>query len=249
MRWGFDVMIHAAIRLAACALALLAAPLCAQSSDETYERALDAERERDYAAARRLHRQACDAQNARACRELIVMHLKGRGGPQSDGAARSMATRACRLGSVDGCGILMQMAYDAKGGPADFALVRRLGKAVCKSGDDGDPISARACFHFGRALLTGKGGPTDLAGAEGALTLACRGSAPQGCTQLAALHLGRHGGPRNDARAARFFAHACIRGEKDVCDIYDSDPVSMRKRAGEACEAADKGACFVLERP
>ncbi|QIQ87859.1 tetratricopeptide repeat protein [Erythrobacter sp.] len=242
-------MSRAAMRLAALALAILAAPLCAQTSGETYERALDAERNGDYAAARRLHQQACDAEDARACRELVVMHLKGRGGPQSDSAARSTATRACRLGSVDGCGILMQLAHNAKGGPADFALVRRLGKTVCKSGEDSNPISARACFHFGRALLTGKGGPTDLAGAEGALTLACRGSAPQGCTQLAALHLGRHGGPRNDARAARFFLHACIRGEKDVCDIYDSDPVSMRKRASEACEAGDKGACLVLERP
>lgn len=225
----------------------LGAPAQAQQSD--FEQAVEAERAGDLVTARRLHQQACDAENARACRELVVMHLKGRGGPQSDSAARSTATRACRLGSVDGCAILMQLAYNAKGGPADFALVRRLGKAVCKSGDDGNPISARACFHFGRALLNGKGGPTDLAGAEGALTLACRGSVPQGCTQLAALHLGRHGGPRNDTRAARFFAHACIRGEKDVCDIYDSDPVSMRKRASEACEAGDKGACLVLERP
>ncbi|MEQ8410025.1 MAG: tetratricopeptide repeat protein [Erythrobacter sp.] len=229
--------------------AVFAFPLSAQAPQEAYERAIVAEEQGDFDGARRLHSQACDADHAPACREMIVMHLKGRGGPKSDSAARSMAEKACRLGSIDGCSILMQFAYTAKGGPADFGLVRRLGKAVCKSDDDGDAISSRACFHFGRALLTGKGGPTDLAGAESALTLACRGTVPQGCTQLAALHLGRHGGPRNDERAARFLAHACIRGEKDVCDIYDSDPISMRKRATEACEAGDKGACLTLERP
>jgi len=240
-------MTHAVIRLAACALALLAAPLCAQSPDETYKRALDAESEGDYAATRRLHQQACNAENARACRELVVMHLKGRGGPQSDSAARSMAEKVCRLGSIDGCAILMQFAYIAKGGPKDLPLVKRMGELICKPKEGGDPLSSRACYFLGLALIAQE--PVDRPAAENAFSLACRGSMPRACFELSAFYFGMHGGPRDREKALRFTIHSCIRGLEDVCEklAIETDPIDLRKKSTEACEEGDEKSCLDLD--
>ncbi len=231
------------ILLMGIALASVGLPAAAQES--VYDQAVAADTAEDYATARRLHKQSCDADFALSCREYVAFLYNGRGGPEDLVEARKIALKACRLGSTDACGMVAQFSYSGTGGPKDYATIRLLGEAMCGE----ESKAARLCLFYGVAMKEGLGGDPDRAKAEQALLIPCRGSRPLACLELARIYLGDMGEPIDRDRGIELIAHSCYRQLEQACAALGVDAATFRQQLDETCREGDQMSCRAIAKP
>jgi eukaryotic-like serine/threonine-protein kinase len=96
----------------------------------TYDRGKDADNHKQYARARTLFAQACDAGELRACNSLGFLYAQGLGGAQDTEKARAVYLKACDLGNALSCAGLGSLYEDA----GNNAEARKYFKKACDGG-------------------------------------------------------------------------------------------------------------------
>lgn len=173
-------------------------------------RSLERDAPRDHGAARRAYEAAAEAGLADAQLELAEMLRDGRGGRRDLREALRWLEAAARAGNPRAAHALGEALFHGEGAARDRAAAVRLYRRAARAG------LGPAMFELGLALRAGDGVRRDEAAALRWLRRAADRGHPRAAYEVGqAYWWGRHGAPRDRARAAPFLLAAARRGDPD----------------------------------
>lgn len=148
------------------ALVLLVAPAFAFAQSPAVDAARDAAQNYNRDEARTILTDACDGEDAAACRALLAM-LDGSYDDEDQAAARVLAGEVCDRGDMLGCVTLWRYAERGRGGDIDKPLMRASITKACQGG------LYSACSAAAGMAIDAEGGPQDTAFAMNLYLGAC----------------------------------------------------------------------------
>jgi TPR repeat protein len=214
------------------------------------ERGWAAYQAEDYAAARPLFEQACDAGDAEACIGLGQIYGQGRGVPEDLPRSFSYFERGCTGGNGVACWVLGNEYRNGTHVGSDEARASTYYRAGCQAGHvqacregglilfegqsaNRDPVAAGplfersctdehpdGCVSLSVFLLNGPEAMQDAARSRTLLDEACQGQHVGACGVLGILLRDGLGGPADAARAATLFEAACTGGSHQSCQNF-----------------------------
>lgn len=113
----------------------------------------------------------------------------------------------CSKGDASSCDRFGTLVLAGKQGSPDRAKAQAAFEKACNAG------YANGCTNLGVSLMIGK----DVAGAKTALDKACLRGSPRACNIVGTMALSGQGGPKDAARALRYFVKGCEGGDFGAC--------------------------------
>lgn len=119
--------------------------------------------------------QQCEANNAKACYDLGVAYVNGKGVPTNQKKAFELFQKACDLGSAYGCFGVGSLYSSGTGVAKDLSKAFSLLKKACDMG------WAKACYNVGSYYYDGTGVKKDINAAKNYSKKACSMGDQRGC--------------------------------------------------------------------
>ena len=243
------------------ALVLLVAPVLAYAQSPAVEAAREAAADYDRDGAKSILTEACDTDDAAACRSLLAMLDNGYS-DEDQVAARALAGQVCDNGDLLGCVTLWRYAQRGHGGDIDRPLMRESLTTACQGGIHS------ACIVAANMAINAEGGPQDTASAMNLFLGTCEQGNAASCVEYA-HGLFRadwdHGRPEQKydplAMARDFYQRGCELGDVYGCTSFanmlvegqggDKDMDRARTLLAEACriDIYQCGAQLEAEQP
>ena len=168
----------------------------------------------DRDGARAILTQACESDDAAACRTLLAV-LEDSYADEDEVAARQLAERLCDTGDGLACVMLARYAQRGDGGDINQPQQREALLKACELG------YASSCMEAGKMINAGEGGPQDKQLARDLATRGCAKNDPIACQYSGGFLMDLAWEQEDDAAANATFGEARVAFTR-ACDLGDS---------------------------